>query len=430
MKKIKFLVPLIFVCNLIFAQQISLKNQSIEQFKKENYTLAISLMEKALADNPNDAEIYYYLGFFNHFKAYDSRPLQGYDSTYSEKVLNYLDKALAINPKYGDAKYFYFTECSAVAFKEYQNNNLSNVRSNFDKAFNKGVIPEWAIELGKNMLNSCDSNAILFTHGDFLLNICLFTQLHYDFRKDITVVPLALLDRPSFVLALNNNVSSPVLRGLKTGLTKEQIMDIHPYKWDTLTVSLPIPNQLLTFYSLNNGYKMDWVIEPDLISNRMTAKIEGENSRTRTYLSPTRAILLSIIETNNWNRPIYFTKTFETYFLAGLDKYFQNCGLVFKLTPIKTDNTQWKINVPAFEDLVLNTKLDKLKTIIDNDQPRASGIIGIYGNSYYWLADYYRSVGKKGEISKIIDKYKQNLLIGFNHENEKRLLNAIEKLKN
>lgn len=427
MKKMKFLTLLILVCNLTFAQQINLKEQAIEQFKKENYSQAIGLMEKAMIDDPNDAEIYYYLGFFNHYNAYDSRPLPGYDSIYSQKILSYLDKALEINPNYGDAKYFYLTECSAAARKEYNNNNLSKVKSHFDKAFKKGAIPEWAIELGKNLLNSCDSNAILFTGGDFSLNICMFAQLHDNYRKDVTIVPLGLLDRPSFILALTNNENSKIIRGLKTGLTQEQIMDMHPYKWDTLTISLDVPNSLLLKYSLSNEYKMDWVIEPDLISNRVVSKIEGENPRKRTYLSPTRAMLLNIIETNNWERPIFFTNTYELYFVAGLEKYFQQCGLVSRLTPLKTDDSKFKIDTTILERIVLNTNLEKLKTIINNDQPRASGITGLYQYSYYLLANYYGSNGQKDKIPEIVDKYKQNLMIGFDLEFENKYLNLIEK---
>jgi len=429
MNKIKCLLLFIFVCNLTFAQGLSLKEQSKEQFKKENYVQSISLMEKALIENPKDAEIYYYLGFFNHYNAYDSRPLKGYDADYSNKVLSYFDKALEINPKYGDAKYFYFAECAAAAFKEYQNNNPEKVKYYYEKAYNRGAIPEWGIEMGKNMLNSCDSNAILFTHGDFPLNICLFVQLHDNYRKDITIVPIGLIDRPSFILALTENEFSKVIRGLKTGLTKEQIMDIHPYKWDTLTVSLPVPNSLLTKYSLNKDYKMNWVIEPDFSSNRMRSKIEGEKQHKRTYLSPTRTILLNIVETNNWERPIFFTNTYEDYFLAGLETNLQNCGLVSRLTPLKTENTRFKFDKSILEKLVFNTKLEKLKTIIENDQPRASGIIGLYGYSYYLLADYYRTTGEKVKLLKVIENFKQNLMIGFNPGLEKNNLSSMEKMK-
>ena len=427
MKKIRLLLLLILVFNLTFAQQISLKEQSIEQFKKENYSLAINLMEKALADNPKDAEIYYYLGYFNHYNAFDSRPLKGYDSNYSQKVLSYLDKALELNPQYGDAKYFYLTECAAVAFKEYQNENYEKVKYYYEKAYKHGAIPEWGIELGKNILNPCDSNAILFTSGDFPLNICLFVQLHYEYRKDITIVPIGLLDRPSFILALTNGVSSKIIRGLKTGLTKEQIMDTHPYKWDTLTVHIPISNQQLKNYHLDKGFKMDWIIEPDFASNRMVSKINGEEQRKRTYLSPIRANLLNIIETNYCERPIFFTNTYEDYFLAGLENYLQNCGLVSRLTPLKTENSNFKIDTKILEKIVFDTKLEKLKTIIENDQPRASGIIGLYGYSYYQLADYYSSTGEKDKLLKLIENYKQKIMIGFKPDNENRLLNEIKK---
>jgi tetratricopeptide (TPR) repeat protein len=430
MKRIRLSIFLsIFACNMMIAQQLSWKEQSLEQFKKENYSLAISLMEKALKDSPEDAEVYYYLGVFTHYNAYDSRPLQGYDPVYSQKVLNYLDKALELNPEFGDARYFCFTEFGAAAFKEYQKNNLSKVMDNYEKAYQKGVIPEWAVELGRNMLASCDSNAILFTHGDFAFNICLFVQLHYNFRKDISVVPLTQLELPSFTLALNDNGDSGILRGIKTGSTKEQILEIHPYKWDTLTIKLPVPPVLSKQYSLPDDYSMNWKIEPDLSSDRIVAKVEGETPHPRTYLSPARAVLLSIIETNHWERPVFFTNTFETYFLARLDHYLQNCGLVSKLVPLKTENTQWSLNVPVLEKLVLHTKLEKLKTVIVNDQPRASGIVSLYRNSYYWLAGYYHSVGRQNEIAKIIDCYKQNIMIGFKPGPEKKYLEEIEKLQ-
>jgi tetratricopeptide (TPR) repeat protein len=428
MRYITILILFIFTVNSILAQENSFKEQAIEQFENENYTSAIELMEKALDKNPNDADVYYYLGFFNHFNAYDSRPLKGYNSDYSDKILNYLDKSLELNPNHGNAKYFYFIECLAVAFKEYQQNNLDKVKEQIEKAYQKGVIPEWAIELGKTILNSCEKDAILFTHGDYPLNICLFVQLHNNFRKDISLIPLALLDRPSFDLAINENKDSEILRGVDLGLTKEQILDIHPYKWDTTTVNLSVPSALINQYSIPKDYTMDWVIEPDLYSERTVARIKGAENKKQAYLSPTRAMLLNIMETNKWIRPIYFTNTFETYYLAGLDKYFQNCGMVSKLTPIKTKDTPFNTNVLALETLVFNTELPKLKTIINNDQPRASGIIGLYQSAYYILASYYKEQNEPEKIDKVIDKYKQNLMIGFKPENEKGLLDYLKKM--
>lgn len=429
MKRIKFLVFLNWIFNIAISQQLSFKEQSIEQFKRENYPLAISLMERALTENTNDAEIYYYLGFFNHYNANDSRPLQSYDSIYSNKILSYFDKALEINPAFGDAKYFYLIECSARASIEYQNGNLSSVKYYFEKAYKRGAIPEWAIEIAENILNSCEKDAILFTHGDFMKNICSFVQLHFEYRTDISVVPLTELEIPSFTLALTNNEKSKTLRGIKTGLPKEQIMRMHPYKWDTLVINLPVPDSLIRKYSLQSGYTLDWVVEPDLSSNRIVTKIKEETPHPRTYLSPTRAVLLSIIETNKWERPIYFTNTFEAYYLAGLDKCFQDCGLVSKLLPLKTENTKFNKDVKALENLVFNIKFKKLKTILNNDMPRATGI-ALYRYAYYTLANYYLQNNRKEEISKIIESYKQNLLIGYKLELDNKFIEGLENMKN
>ncbi len=428
MRKILLLTIIILTFNSIFAQVEGLKEQAIEQFKKENYGLAIKLMEDVLKENPNDAEVYYYLGFFNHYNAYDSRPLKGYNSDYSDKILEYFDKALELNPNYGDAKYFYFTECAAVAHKAYQRNNLSKVKEQFEKAYQRGVIPEWAIELGKNILNSCQKDAILFTHGDYPLNICLFVQLHYGYRKDISLIPLSYLDRPSFVLALEENKASEVLRGIESGLTKEQILDMHPYKWDTTLVEIPIPNSLIKQYSMPQNSTMNWLIEPDLYSERTVSRIKGAESKKQSYLSPTRAMFLNIVETNAWKRPIYFTNTFEDYYLAGLDKYFQSCGLLSKLIPIETQGTPFAIDVSVLEDLVFHNKLKKLKTVIDSNQPRASVILFLYRMAYYQLANYYKEQSEIDKLSKLIDKYKENLMIGLDPDSEQKLLEYLEKM--
>lgn len=80
-----------------------LKEQALESFRRERYDEAVALMERAAEADPTDAESWYYLGFFNHYRAYDSRPLKGYDFSYSERVFSYLDRALELDPSLGDA---------------------------------------------------------------------------------------------------------------------------------------------------------------------------------------------------------------------------------------------------------------------------------------------------------------------------------------
>ena len=74
------------------------------------------------------------------------------------------------------------------------------------------------------------------------------------------------------------------------------------------------------------------------------SKIEGEKAKMRTYLSPQRAILLHIIENNYSERPVFFSVLANNFFYGGLDEYFQNCGLVYRLVPVKTIETDYGIN--------------------------------------------------------------------------------------
>lgn len=129
MRKVTITLSTLFAlsCSL-FGQELTLKEKTIEEFKSEHYNEAIEILEKAVVENPNDSEIYYYLGLYNHYLAYDSRPLKGYDFAQSEKIFAYLDKALELNPSYGDAKYFYGAECSGNAFSAMQNYDLEKLK--------------------------------------------------------------------------------------------------------------------------------------------------------------------------------------------------------------------------------------------------------------------------------------------------------------
>lgn len=243
-----------FVCS---AQGVKLKQQALDTFKKENYPHAIELLERAVAETPDDAELYYYLGFFNHYLANDSRPLQGYDYRHSEKIFNYQRKALALNPNYGNAKYFYGAECSANAFKAMQNYDLKKMKYFYKDAFNVGAYPPWLLEFGRNLLNSCEKDAIFFAGGNADFDVCAYLQLHEGFRNDVTVIPIGNIDRPWYVKFLKNGLKDGI-RPITIDITDEQIMDIHPYKWKSVTVKIPISSALRKKYNLEQ-LNMEWV---------------------------------------------------------------------------------------------------------------------------------------------------------------------------
>ena len=309
------IMTIFFLAQNLFAQETSLKEKAQNEFKSEHYDDAINLLEQALTASPNDAEIYYYLGFFNHYRAYDSRSLKGYDFTYSEKIFEYLDKAIDLDPNYGDAKYFYGAECSANAFRSMQHNDLDSLKYFYQLAYDKGAYPDWLLEYGKNMLNTCDKNTILFTGGNADLDVCTYLQLQRDFRTDITLIPIGFIDRPWYIKFLKQGLEGGI-RKVILNLTDDQIYDLHPFKWKTTDISIPVSVETLKKHNLDENYQMQWTVGPDFTSNRMHSKVTSETSKKRTYLSPQRAMLLQIVEDNYLTRPIFFSNATNPFFLV------------------------------------------------------------------------------------------------------------------
>ncbi len=422
------LIVIISTTNLL-AQEITLKEKALTEFKNEHYDEAIKLLEKALEETKDDAEIYYYLGFFNHYRAYDSRPLKGYDFSSSERIFQYLSKAIELNPNYGNAKYFYGAECSGNAFLSMQNNDIEKLKYFYKLAYDKGAYPDWLIEFGKNILNSCDVNAILFTGGNADFDICSYLQLQQNFRTDITVIPIGNIDRPWYVKFLKQGLEDGVKK-INLNLTDNQIYDIHPFKWDTTKIKIPVSTLKLNEYNLEDSYEMLWTVEPDLTSNRKHSKIKGEKVKNRTYLSPQRAILLQIVEDNFQSRPIYFSNMSNPVFFGGLDNYFKNCGLVSELTPIKTEQTEFENDYEKIEKLLSKENFNQFYTIKKTDIPRISGIVFTYHRTVLTLADYYNSNEQKENLIKLKEFYLKYLGIGFNEKYEKFYQTEIEKTEN
>jgi hypothetical protein len=219
------------------------------------------------------------------------------------------------------------------------------------------------------------------------------------------------------------------VRQISLNLKDNQIYDIHPFKWDTSTVSIPLSQKRIEKYGLDTNYKMEWLVKPDLSSDREHSKIVGDKTKKRTYLSPQRAILLQIIEDNYKNRPIYFSNMANPFFYGGLDYYFQNCGLVSELTPVKTEQTEFKNNYEKIEQLLQSENFKDFQTIKNNDIPRISGIVFSYHSSFLVIAEHYNEVDKE-KLTELIDLYSKYLTIGFNEEYEKSYKNELEKIEN
>jgi len=382
----------LFVVTSSPAQEVNLKQKAIGEFENGDYSKAISLLKQVASENPNDAEIYYYLGYYTHYLCYDSRPLTGYSEKKSDEILKYLHKARELNPKYGNAYYFIGAEYGARSRNAMQKRDIKKIRKELRSGREQEGYPDWLIEYARNMLRACEPNAILFAGGDAEVNPISYLQLIEDYRRDVTVIPIALLNRPPFAMILKDGLKDAIVSA-PISWSKEQILDMHPYKWKTNKIEIPIRKSQLKRSNFPQQHNvMEWELEPDLSSD------------SRTFLSPGRALLADIIETNRWKRPIYFSLGCSKSRMAGLDKYMQLCGLVYRLLPVETEEYDLSLNPQKIEAVLLEPEHYRyFADVKKHNMPRASRILNNYHAALLQLAYHYAETGNKDKAKEILD---------------------------
>ncbi len=218
-----------------------------------------------------------------------------------------------------------------------------------------------ARDLGKNYLESCAPNSILFTFGDNDTYPLWYTQEVEEVRKDLRVINYSLLGTDWYInqlrYKLNESAPADVI------LTPEQIQGSN-------RDILPIYN--IPGYNQTDYYDLHTIIK-DVVASDDPSKMVGMQSGEQSNVFPTKKVsipvdvdyirknyklnpgdsivssvtidiqknyiqkndlaLLAVIAANKFRRPIYFTSTAELRSL-GLDKYLRMEGLTYRFVPI------------------------------------------------------------------------------------------------
>ena len=103
------------------------------------------------------------------------------------------------------------------------------------------------------------------------------------------------------------------------------------------------------------------VVDPEDYDNIVdTLQIDLGN---KNYITKDELMVLDMIATNNWERPIYFAITVGRDKYMNLQDYFQLEGLAYKLVPIKTvSDDEGGINIGKVnEKLMYSNVMEKFK---------------------------------------------------------------------
>jgi hypothetical protein len=347
------------------------RRQAIAAFEAANYAEAIALMGAVVAEHPDDGEACYYLGYFKHYLCYDSVPLAGAWESHSDEILELLRRAIALDPKLGNAGYLLGAEYGARFLRRLQAGDRAAMVAELERGRDEGGFPDWLLEYNRNMLDSCAPGALLFTCGDAVSAPAWYLQVVEKVRPDLTVIPLAALDWPWYVLTLKEGSVTP-LASAPISWSTDQILALHPYKWKTGTVPIPVSPAARERHRLGDDPgPLAWVVEPDLAGTHLWART---------------AVLIDILRTNAWERPVHFSLTCGPESAKGLDACRQLSGVTHRLLPAPCADDIPLVDAETTRRALLDPEhFRKVGEAADRDYSRVAGILGNYRVAYLTL---------------------------------------------
>jgi hypothetical protein len=219
-------------------------------------------------------------------------------------------------------------------------------------------------DFAMNYLNSCAPNAILFTNGDNDTFPLWYVQEVENYRTDVRVINLSLLQTDWYIDQMKRKAydSDPVPFSLTNEKYAQGKRDV-VYIVDKGLSGYFKCRELIDFVASDNPanklsqgggeaaldyipsnkmripvdkakVKSNGTVSPDTPDSLIVDNIDWVLNKTA--LLKNDLMVLDLLATNNWERPIYFAVTTGSESYMNLEPYFQLEGLAYRLTPIKS----------------------------------------------------------------------------------------------
>ena len=290
-----------------------------------------------------------------------------------------------------------------------------------------------SVDSAKNLLNSCAPNAVIFTGGDNDTFPLWYVQEVEGFRTDVRVCNLSLLNTDWYIKQMKAQAydSDPLPISLdyedyiqgkndyvpfvenprvpKSGLNLDQYIRLVREDNAAIKVSSTRGEMISTLPSKTFTLPVD--VDHVRSLGFLTAAQQGQLQDRITWnydrgaLEKKDLIMLDMIVTNNWNRPIYFSSTLSPSNYLNLREYMQVEGLAYRLMPVRTPGAQdGEVNTDImFANMMENyfyRNLDDPHVYYDENYQRFT--LNLRG-SFYRLAAALFNEGKREQAKAAID---------------------------
>lgn len=293
-----------------------------------------------------------------------------------------------------------------------------------------------ARDFGSNYLNTCAPNAIIFTNGDNDTFPLWYNQEVEGVRTDMRVCNLSYFQTDWYIDQMKSKaynseplpisfthdlyvqgkrdviylMEDPRLKGsVELQKALDFVKDENPRtKLEQADGAAYIPSKKLFYVVDKEAVIRNKVVEPEDYDKIVdTLKIDFSDKH---YITKDELMVLDMIASNNWKRPIYFAITIGREKYLNLSEYFQLEGLAYKLVPIKSKNDASGINIGKVNSRVMyQNVMDKFKwgnmekpnVYIDENNARMMMNIR---NTFNRLAETLVAEGQTDKAVKVLDR--------------------------
>ena len=223
-----------------------------------------------------------------------------------------------------------------------------------------------ARDIGANYLKSCAPNSVLFTYGDNDSFPVWYVQDVEQVRTDVRVANLSYIQAGWYIDMMRQKAfkseplpftlgSEKYIEGVRTQLPVNNVIDkpvdineiVHFAGLDDTKymVDLSGKGDYLN-YLPSNKFKID-VDTATVLANgtvkeyfkdRLVSPMIWEYSEADAFKGD--LAIMDLLGTNKWKRPVYISTTVPSSQYKGLEKFFIQEGLAYRIAPVKTDKPE------------------------------------------------------------------------------------------
>lgn len=299
-----------------------------KEFEEQDFSAAVEFFERALELRPANAEAHYFLGYaYDRLNSKDGKTMTESRVSLSKKASEEFEKAIMLSPKYEGEKLILdpYSKISsiwgALAMGCWANNKPDSAKWALYEGKKRGGFGDYLLETTRLTLDICEPNAILISSGDNVTFPLLYLQLMENYRTDVAVIDVSLLNTFWYPQALVQN------KIVQFDLPINEIDSIGYYKtWKDSTITI-------------NGFS--WTMKPSY----------GEQ-----YILRNDMVLLSLLRKNKFERSVYFAPFFNPNNQMSLGSHLVSYIMATKVNVKKEAKPKDKEILAMYEKALSMTK--------------------------------------------------------------------------